>query len=93
MAEEEVIEAEVDESADDDDDADVTEEGVTSIEEIDEGDEEEEDEPVVDDSRTEQLIERAVPQQANEFVCQSCFLVKHRSQMADPKRQHCQDCA
>ncbi|MFP5224256.1 MAG: DUF4193 family protein [Actinomycetota bacterium] len=92
MAEEEVVEPDL-ESEEDDDDDDVTEEGVGSIEEISEGDEEDDDEPVVDDSRTEQLIERAVPQQANEFVCQSCFLVKHRSQMADPKKKYCQDCA
>lgn len=28
-----------------------------------------------------------------EFVCQSCFLVKRRSQLADPVRMICRDCA
>ncbi len=51
------------------------------------------DDEVVDEpeARTDHG-ERIVPKQANEFVCQSCFLVKHRSQLADPKRQLCRDC-
>lgn len=28
----------------------------------------------------------------DEFVCQSCFLVKHPSQLADAKRMWCRDC-
>ena len=28
-----------------------------------------------------------------EFVCQSCFLVKRKSQLADPVRMICRDCA
>jgi Domain of unknown function (DUF4193) len=27
-----------------------------------------------------------------EFVCRSCFLVKRRSQLADPEKQLCRDC-
>ena len=27
-----------------------------------------------------------------EFVCQSCFLVKHPSQLADPDNMLCADC-
>ena len=33
-----------------------------------------------------------VPKRPDEFVCQSCFLVKHPSQLADPKNQLCRDC-
>jgi hypothetical protein len=33
-----------------------------------------------------------LPKQPGEFVCQSCFLVKHPSQLADPKAQLCRDC-
>lgn len=29
----------------------------------------------------------------DEFVCQACFLIKHRHQLADPVRAHCVDCA
>lgn len=30
---------------------------------------------------------------ADEFVCQSCFLVKRRSQLASPRKKICKDCA
>ena len=33
-----------------------------------------------------------VPKRPGEFVCQSCFLVKHPSQLADGKRMLCRDC-
>ena len=33
-----------------------------------------------------------VPKRPDEFVCQSCFLVKHPSQLADAKRILCRDC-
>ena len=36
---------------------------------------------------------RVVPMQETEFVCKRCFLVKHRSQLADKKRTLCRDCA
>ncbi len=42
---------------------------------------------------TDELVVRPVPQQANEFTCSSCFLVKHRSQLADAKKTLCADCA
>jgi hypothetical protein len=44
------------------------------------------------EERVESLAVRAVPKQANEFVCASCHLVKHNSQLADRKRQLCRDC-
>ena len=36
---------------------------------------------------------KVLPVQHNEFVCKSCFLVKHRSQLADRRRTLCRDCA
>ncbi|MGZ4673789.1 MAG: DUF4193 family protein [Ilumatobacteraceae bacterium] len=33
------------------------------------------------------------PRGADEFVCQLCFLVKHRTQLADPGQSLCRDCA
>ena len=34
-----------------------------------------------------------LPKRQDEFVCRSCFLVKHRSQLVDSGRQVCLDCA
>jgi Domain of unknown function (DUF4193) len=45
------------------------------------------------EERVETLSVKVVPQQPTEFVCKSCFLVKHRSQLADKKRMFCRDCA
>jgi hypothetical protein len=57
---------------------------------------EDEDEAVVAltrDERLEPVETRVVPIQSTEFVCKNCFLVKHRSQLADKKRMLCRDCA
>ena len=35
---------------------------------------------------------RIQPNKADEFVCQSCFLVKHRRQLADEDLMLCVDC-
>jgi hypothetical protein len=45
------------------------------------------------DERLEPLDTRVVPMQTTEFVCKRCFLVKHRSQLADNKRTLCRDSA
>jgi hypothetical protein len=45
------------------------------------------------DERLEPSETRVVPMQATEFVCKRCYLVKHRSQLADKKRTLCRDCA
>ncbi|HEV3474627.1 MAG TPA: DUF4193 family protein [Actinomycetota bacterium] len=61
----------------------------------DSGDEEPEDEPVIEpgrEERVETLSVKVVPQQPTEFTCKNCFLVKHRSQLADKKRMFCVDC-
>jgi hypothetical protein len=48
---------------------------------------------VTRDERLEPLDTRVVPIQNTEFMCKSCFLVKHRSQLADKKKMYCRDCA
>jgi hypothetical protein len=58
-------------------------------------DSEEEEETLLDltrEERLESLSIRAAPKQPNEFVCTSCRLVKHESQLADRKRELCRDC-
>ncbi len=46
-----------------------------------------------EESSLDPLSVKAIPQQANEFTCRGCFLVKHRSQLADQARMVCLDCA
>ncbi|WP_247827309.1 DUF4193 domain-containing protein [Arthrobacter antioxidans] len=43
----------------------------------------------------EELLIQVIPPQEDEFTCASCFLVRHRSQVALEKngRQYCTDCA
>lgn len=41
----------------------------------------------------EELTVRVVPRQADEFTCTRCFLVHHRSQLADEKKMICKECA
>lgn len=58
--------------------------------------EDDEDTPVSKgrDERLEPLDStRIVPMQSSEFMCKRCFLVKHRSQLADKKKMLCRDCA
>ena len=45
------------------------------------------------DERLEPAESRIVPIQETEFTCKRCFLVKHRSQLADKKKMLCRDCA
>jgi len=64
----------------------------------DEADDDTDEEPVVALTKEERLAadpaeSRVVPMQETEFVCRRCFLVKHRSQLADKKRTLCRDCA
>lgn len=58
-----------------------------------------EDEDEVEDEDEEAEIDdradgagRILPKRPGEFVCRSCFLVKHPSQLADADRQLCLDC-
>ena len=41
----------------------------------------------------EELAVEVMPKQQDEFTCMSCFLVHHRSQLADAKKMICRDCA
>jgi hypothetical protein len=43
----------------------------------------------------EELTVRVLPRQADEFTCSRCFLVRHRSQLAEEKNGQlvCRDCA
>lgn len=58
----------------------------------------EDDTPDDDDDETPDLDDRGegasvvIPRRPDEFVCQSCFLVKHVSQVADVAKQLCRDC-
>ena len=45
------------------------------------------------DLSNEELSIEVVPKQDDEFTCSVCFLVHHRSQLADPKKMICRDCA
>jgi len=54
-------------------------------------DEPEDDEIIDSDDRSE-ATDQVLPKQPDEFVCRSCFLVKHPSQLADKKRMLCRDC-
>ena len=76
--------------------------GETSLEELlarrtDEKPAEEEDESLLDNLRGEEKSEtlaiKVLPQQSNEFTCRNCFLVKHKSQLAEKKKMWCRDCA
>jgi hypothetical protein len=79
---------------------------VESIQEVlekqearDDEDEADDEEPVPataatkSDDRLEAVDARVVPMQSTEFVCKNCYLVKHRSQLADKRRMFCRDCA
>ena len=59
-----------------------------------EDDEEElEDEEIDVDERGDGSSTRIVPRRADEFLCQSCFLVLPLRRLADKDRQFCDDCA
>jgi Domain of unknown function (DUF4193) len=80
--------------------APAAEEAETSLDEIiakkaDEpaAEEAEGDAVVSREERVEALTVKVVPQQPTEFTCKNCYLVKHRSQLADKKRMFCRDCA
>jgi Domain of unknown function (DUF4193) len=45
------------------------------------------------DDRAEPIDTKIVPMQETEFMCKRCYLVKHRSQLADKKKTLCRDCA
>jgi Domain of unknown function (DUF4193) len=86
------------EEADDDDEEEPDDEDVeasldTILKErlVVEEPEEDEDAPEPED-RSGDGVERVLPKQPGEFVCRSCFLVKHPNQLADRKKMLCRDC-
>jgi hypothetical protein len=58
----------------------------------DEEEDEEEEEEVPDPEERAEGATKVAPKRPDEFVCQSCFLVKHPSQLADSKKMLCRDC-
>jgi hypothetical protein len=58
--------------------------------------EEEEEDSILSlgrEERIETLSVKVIPPDPNkEFTCRNCYLVKHRSQLADKKRMFCRDC-
>ena len=64
---------------------------VVSGDDDDEDDEDEEEEEAEGDERGDTTT-RVLPKQPGEFVCRSCFLVKHGNQLADKKKMLCRDC-
>jgi hypothetical protein len=91
--------AEASEEGDDDDDLD-DDEVEASLDVIlkerlvvvEEEDEEDDDPDVADADDRADGTTRVLPKQPGEFVCQSCFLVKNETQLADAKRKLCRDC-
>ena len=53
---------------------------------------EDDEETAEPEDRTGDGVERVLPKQPGEFVCRSCFLVKHGNQLADKKKMLCRDC-
>lgn len=45
------------------------------------------------DLSDESLAVRVEPEQADEFTCHGCFLVRHHSQLVDADQALCLDCA
>src|SRR5260370_41951891 len=47
------------------------------------------------DLSNEELSVRVIPRQADEFTCSRCFLVHHRSQLAETRKGEpvCRECA
>ena len=45
------------------------------------------------DLSAESLVVAIVPTQTDEFRCQRCFLIVHKSQRAEPGADVCRDCA
>ena len=66
----------------------------TATIDVDEAQEAEEFELPGADLSGEELQVKVVPQQKDEFTCMSCFLVRHRSQIAKEKdgMVFCQEC-
>lgn len=91
---------------DDEDDEEQDEETTEALEELESQelqllDEEKDDNLLVDEVEVLRAIRReeltmnvdAQSKRADEFVCQSCFMLKRTSQLANKRKQLCADCA
>jgi len=67
----------------------------TAVADVDDGDTDDSYELPGADLSDEELVVRVVPKQADEFTCTSCFLVHHRSRLAEAGNgaMLCTDCA
>ena len=92
-AEEAVVEVEEEEEEEDDDDVEASLDVILKERLVvpDEEDEEDDGEPTDAEDRADGAT-RVLPKQPGEFVCQSCFLVKRQTQLADRRRKLCRDC-
>lgn len=70
-------------------------EAQSAVVDIDESDTAENFELPGADLSGEELTVKVLPKQADEFTCSSCFLVHHRSRLAEDRngRLVCRDCA
>jgi hypothetical protein len=95
-----------DDDDDDDDDDDQDEETTEALEELETQelqllDDEKNDNLLVDEVEVLRAIRReeltmnvdTQSKRADEFVCQSCFMLKRTSQLANKRKQLCADCA
>mgnify|MGYP006283200043 CR=1 FL=1 len=57
-----------------------------------EDEEDDDDEPIADPDEKLDANETVLPQQDDEFRCNSCHLLKKNSQLADKKQMLCRDC-
>lgn len=57
-----------------------------------EDEEDDDDEPIADPDEKFDANETVLPQQDDEFRCNSCHLLKKNSQLADKKQMLCRDC-
>ncbi|MDF3312832.1 DUF4193 domain-containing protein [Rhodococcus sp. T2V] len=65
----------------------------STVDDVDEPDTAESFELPGADLSGEELSVRVIPKKADEFTCTSCFLVQHRSRLADSEQMICRDCA
>ena len=91
--EEPIVEIEEEEEELDDDDVEASLDVILKERLVvsDEADEEDDTEATDAEDRVDGTT-RVLPKQPGEFVCQSCFLVKSQTQLADRRRKLCRDC-
>src|ERR1700730_5479178 len=95
LIDEEVLDDDADLAVLEDDEVEAVEVPVAVVPDEDEDDDDEEEpepdeiEATPDTAAGGDLVGKVPPKHPGEFVCQSCFLVKHPSQLADADRMWC----